>query len=526
MNMKRNAFGVIDLLLWLCTFIIICVVVYPVMADAETLYYKDEVVIRPKHDYRATAQLNGFFPEFVKLEDGLYKFVPKGVTVNTNTRVLATTLDNPCDKIDTSKYDCDPNYYVTTSDSDPLASDMWGLTNIKVQNGRNLMDSTAVVAVIDTGVDPNHPDLLVDTIRSKDITCNNCPISDKNGHGTHVAGTVGAIVNNGLGVAGVSERTSIIAVRVLGADGSGSLNDVIKGVEYVTKIKKEGVNVLVANMSLGGGGRSVVMEKVLADSINAGVFYAVAAGNEHANIDRDYHFPASYQHPGMAAIASITVNNTLSSFSNYGQKVLIAAPGSNIMSTWPGGGYKSISGTSMATPHVAGAAAIYRVVTGANPAETKTALKSKSRVLPDLKGKIETGATLDLEYLIANATPTTEPTPEATPNKYRCKKTYRMPLRHGWPKGTVWKNPAENGGTVFLTPEAVPVCNGDKVTVLRGDTPIGTLNYTGHANGNRAHYRDTSRTDWPTECRIKVFCELDMGTLCWKLPNGNKTFRG
>jgi subtilisin len=234
------------------------------------------------------------------------------------------------------------------------------------------------VAVIDTGSGP-HPDLNV-------VGGVNCSTgksySDGNGHGTHVAGTIGA-VNNASGVVGVAPGIPIHSVRVLNNAGSGSWSSVICGIDWVTDSVKKGANIKVANMSLGGGGsddgncgnsNNDALHKAICASVAAGITYVVAAGNSNTNFSSSV--PAAYNEvltvtamadfngqPGGLAGATCRsdVDDTSANFTTVGSADVnhtIAAPGVCILSTWKGGGYNTISGTSMATPHVTGTAAL------------------------------------------------------------------------------------------------------------------------------------------------------------------------
>lgn len=240
------------------------------------------------------------------------------------------------------------------------------------------------VAVIDTGVDLDHPDLNV--AGGKDCTGSGTA-DDGNGHGTHVAGTIAA-KNNGSGVVGVVPGTKVWAVRVLNSNGSGSSSSVICGIDWVTSTRRDATasnDIAVANMSLGGRapsgencGRTTgdAMHAAICNSVAAGVTYVVAAGNDGADLKG--YAPASYPEvvtvtavsdadglPGGAGRLSCMSNadDTAASYSNFATRTvdsgrLVAAPGSCITSTWPGGGHRSSSGTSMASPHVAGLAAL------------------------------------------------------------------------------------------------------------------------------------------------------------------------
>ena len=242
------------------------------------------------------------------------------------------------------------------------------------------------VGVLDTGIDLDHPDLqaivkgginTVNPVKSAD---------DDNGHGTHVAGIIGAL-DNGQGVVGVAPGARLWAVRVLDNNGVGTWSSVICGIDWVTA---NAGTIEIANMSLGGGGsddgncglsNNDVLHQAICRSVARGVVYVAAAGNN--GVDAAGFVPAAYDEvvtvsaladydgqpggEGRATCANYGGDDTLASFSNYGADVDIAAPGACIRSTYRGGGYATMSGTSMASPHIAGVVALYLTATGANP---------------------------------------------------------------------------------------------------------------------------------------------------------------
>jgi subtilisin len=248
---------------------------------------------------------------------------------------------------------------------------------------------TVDVAVIDTGIDLTHPDLNV----VGGVNCSSGrSYSDGHGHGSHVAGTIAAR-DDGNGVVGVAPGARLWAVRVLNNAGSGSWASVICGVDWVTA---NAATIEVANMSLGGTGddsggcNDGGLHEAICRSVAAGVTYAVAAGNSAD--DAANHVPAAYDEvitvsaladfngaPGGGAAATCRADedDTLANFSNFGADIDLIAPGVCIYSTWKRGGYNTISGTSMASPHVAGAAALYKSTNpGASPSQVKSALQS------------------------------------------------------------------------------------------------------------------------------------------------------
>ncbi|MDT0327583.1 S8 family serine peptidase [Nocardiopsis lambiniae] len=240
-------------------------------------------------------------------------------------------------------------------------------------NGQDDYVPDVAVAVLDTGVDGAHPDLnVVNSVNCTSGTCVANTATDGNGHGTHVAGTIGAI-DNDQGVVGIAPGADIWNVQVLSAGGSGSLAGIAAGVDYV--VANAG-DIAVANMSLGCEGCSdQAISQAIASAVDSGVAFAVAAGNSSRNAAN--FFPAN--HPDVLTVSSMADSDgapggtggtlpctgddddTLSYFSNYGQVVEIAAPGSCVVSTVPGGGYGSKSGTSMAAPHAAGGLALLAV---------------------------------------------------------------------------------------------------------------------------------------------------------------------
>jgi subtilisin family serine protease len=205
--------------------------------------------------------------------------------------------------------------------------------------------------VIDSGIDLTHADLNVDVARSMTVFTSGRDAKDANdlnGHGTHVAGTIAA-KNNTVGVIGVAYDATVVAIKVLDARGSGSYSGVIAGVDYVAANGKAGD---VANMSLGGPASQALDDAVVAAS-NKGIFFALAAGNDskHAGTSS----PARANGANIFTVSAMNSTDTWASFSNYGNPpVDYCAPGVSIKSTWKSGGYNTISGTSMASPHVAG----------------------------------------------------------------------------------------------------------------------------------------------------------------------------
>jgi len=280
----------------------------------------------------------------------------------------------------------EPNYilHLAATPNDPRFAELYGMNLIGApaawdvtQGNRNI-----VVAVIDEGIDLNHQDLAANvwtnpvpgSIAGISGDLHGYDFRDNTGtilaepHATHVAGTIGAVGNNNIGVVGVNWQVSLMSLRFINdATNSGTEADAIKAYNYVKQMRDlwsssgqtKGANIRVVNASYGGGGYS----QASADAINAlgqsGVLFVAAAGNDAHDTDVTPHYPSSYSLPNVMSIAATTSADTLSGFSNFGaHSVLMGAPGSGILSTLPGNSYGSLSGTSMATPHVAGAAAL------------------------------------------------------------------------------------------------------------------------------------------------------------------------
>ena len=311
----------------------------------------------------------------------------------------------------------EPNYIIRVGaiPNDPLFGDLWGLFN----TGQPIFDNPGlvgadisapgawdsatgsranVVAVIDTGIDYNHPDLAANiwtaprpfsvTIDGIAITCgagthgfnaitNTCDPMDDQAHGTHVAGTIGAVGNNGIGVAGVNWVASMMAIKFLDAFGFGSTSDAVKAIEFALQARSAlgaDANVRILSNSWGAYGNSIALADQVQAATSADMLFVAAAGNFSSSNDVDPFYPASYQFANVISVASTTNADMLAASSNYGAtSVHLGAPGLGILSTVPDGGYAFFSGTSMATPHVSGAAAL---LLSQCPATTTTDLKA------------------------------------------------------------------------------------------------------------------------------------------------------
>jgi subtilisin family serine protease len=279
----------------------------------------------------------------------------------------------PGDRVAAVRADANVSYVEADGDVSIEAQTLpWGIDTIDADRSSTLAgNGSGAIAnvdayVIDTGIDVTHPDLNVVEFRNFAGGQNN----DCNGHGSHVAGTIGAS-DDANGVVGVAPGIRLHAVKVLRCNGSGTWSSVISGIDYVAGTSTRPA---VANMSLGGAQNSAV-DQAVRNAAGKGVFFAVAAGNDGALACG--HSPAAAGTTnGVATVAATDSADNEASWSNYGSCVDSWAPGVSVYSTYKNGGYATLSGTSMATPHVAGGAALYLSShTGASPASVESALK-------------------------------------------------------------------------------------------------------------------------------------------------------
>jgi subtilisin family serine protease len=217
-----------------------------------------------------------------------------------------------------------------------------------LSGGGGTYEGTNVVWIVDTGIDLSHPDLNIAIPLGFNAINPKYSPNDDNGHGTHVAGIVGAI-DNSVGVVGVAANAPVVPIKVLNSSGSGTVSDIIEGIDHIVAFAKPGD---VVNMSLGGEGILSLDEAVLIAS-QRGLFFAIAAGNESSNSSN--YSPARVNSKNIWTVSAHDANGALASFSNYGNPpVDVSAPGVKINSTFRGGKYNTQNGTSMAAPHLAG----------------------------------------------------------------------------------------------------------------------------------------------------------------------------
>ena len=296
---------------------------------------------------------------------------------------------------------------------DPYRSQQWSLDRLGVDRLPVATDrAQQLVAVVDTGVRASHEDFARGQVRcdlGADFTGEALgACSDPKGHGTHVAGIVGALADNGTGVASVAPGTAILPVRVLDSTGSGGSTAVARGIVHAAD---RGAKVI--NLSLGGPGRSSALDAAVQYATDRGALVVASAGNNRAT-GNEVNYPAAS--PGALAVASTERNDVSSPFSYSGPAVDIAAPGGGILSTWGNGGYATVSGTSMAAPAVSAVASLYRAAhPAATPAEVQAALVSTAVDLETPGRDDHTGAGLVDPYALLVGGPTSPPTTSPAP---------------------------------------------------------------------------------------------------------------
>ena len=313
--------------------------------------------------------------------------------------------------------------HLSVTPNDPMVGNLWGMAKISMPDAWSLStgNRSAVVAVLDTGVDMDHSDLtanlwinsaeipddgvdndgngLIDDVNGWDFLGKDNNPDDTDGHGTHCAGTIGAVGNNGTLVAGVCWTVSIMPVRI-GTEAGLADSDIVDGIRYAAR---NGAKVL--SNSYGGTGFSQTTYDAIAYAYQRGCIFVAAAGNEGVDNDVIPQYPASYDLPNIISVAATDENDVLADFSNYGAtSVDLAAPGVNIVSTYPGGGTETLQGTSMACPHVAGALGLLVSENAeVTPEEAKQILLDSVDPVDALAGKLVSGGRLNVFTLFSGA---------------------------------------------------------------------------------------------------------------------------
>ena len=328
----------------------------------------------------------------------------------------------------------EPNYmrYPLEVPNDPQFPQQWHLRNTGQGGGTpgadihaeaawdiTKGDAQVVIAVLDTGVDYSHPDLqenmwhnagenpnngldddgngYIDDYYGIDCITNSGDPTDQVGHGTHVAGIIGAVSNNAVGVSGINWRVSLMALKFMGSEG-GTVADELKCISYILDQKSKGVPIRVVNASFGSSEASYFEEEAIAKLEEAGIILSAAAGNDGRQIGKSYHnYPAEYGLLNIISVAASDNMDRLASFSNYGlHSVDLAAPGVGILSSYLHGNYKSESGTSMAAPQVSGAIGLLMAAFNPSPLEARERILRGVEANNYLYGKVFSNGRLDV----------------------------------------------------------------------------------------------------------------------------------
>lgn len=338
----------------------------------------------------------------------------------------------------------EPNfiYRAVKMPNDPMLGKLWGLRNEGQKDPQNQVgiagidisaeqawdvetgNKDLIVAVIDTGIDYNHADLkenmwtnmaemngtagedddkngFVDDIHGYNFSENKGDAIDDQGHGSHCAGTIGAKGDDGKGIVGVAWNVRLMSVKFLSASGSGTLENALKAIDYATKMGAK-----VMSNSWGGGGFSQTLKEAIERSNAAGALFVAAAGNNGTNNDASPVYPGSYAVPNVLTVAAIDNRGAMAGFSCYGRNTVhVGAPGVNVYSS-TGGAYDSFSGTSMATPHVSGIAAL---VMSHEPNLTNLEVKERiiatAKPIDSLRGKVKSGGMANAYTALMNIRP-------------------------------------------------------------------------------------------------------------------------
>ena len=328
-------------------------------------------------------------------------------------------------------------YHLLNTPNDTSFGSMYGMTKISAPQAWDLATGSpaVVVADIDTGIKYTHDDLaaniwtnsgeiptngidddgngFIDDYYGYDFFFNDPDPLDENGHGTHTAGTLGAVGNNAIGVTGVNWNVKIMSIKIYSPAGTDTTSAMlVNAYNYVRLMKNRGVNIRVTNNSYGGCNEACGYDQATKDALDAmgdaGILNVFAAGNDNLNNDTTPAYPASYTSPSVLVMAASNSTDARSGFSNYGvNSVDIAAPGSGVLSTYnsSNSSYATLSGTSMASPHGAGAAALLSAYNPAlSPASLKATLMNTVDVLAQWNGVVKTGGRLNVFHALQNQT--------------------------------------------------------------------------------------------------------------------------
>lgn len=430
---------------------IIIIIFFASFANAEPEAIPGEFVVKLKSEYdlnlnsaKNIKYLSQNFRSYIKKSYPDQNIIVIKKPVFETTRSVLKSFSNN-DLIEL----IEPNYIyrINKTPNDPFFEKLWGLNNVgqKDPSGSigkpgydidvvrawdiNTGSENVVVAVIDTGINYKHPD-LIDNLWTNELEKNGQPgvdddgngyiddihgwnavnhsgdPLDDHGHGTHCAGTIGAYGDDGKGLVGVNWKVRMMGVKFLSADGSGSLDGAIEAIDYAIK---NGAKIL--NNSWGGGGFSEILKQAVQRSHEAGTLFVAAAGNESNDNDKDPSYPASYDVENVLTVAAIDNNGVMASFSNFGRKsVHVGAPGVEIYSSISPNGYDSWSGTSMASPHVAGIAGL---ILANEPqlsgVEIKERIIKTAKPIAGLSRKVKTGGIVNAYNALTNTQSPADP---------------------------------------------------------------------------------------------------------------------
>lgn len=466
---------------------------------------------------------------------------------------------------------CEPNfaYFATATPNDTFYSLQYAKDFLQLPAAwdRSTGSSNLVAVVIDSGVLYTHPDLApniwtnpnevagngidddsngyIDDIHGINAILDSGDPLDDNGHGTHCAGIMAAKGNNSAGIAGVAWTAKIVGAKFLNEFGSGSLANALKAINYSTTLRQAGHNVVVSNNSWGGGGYSVTLETAIQNAGAAGILFVAAAGNANTDIDTSPTYPASYANPDFAdnpvdsivVVASTTSAGVRSGFSNYGaNSVHIAAPGSNIPSTYLDDDYVYLSGTSMAAPQVSGVALLTQAICGGSLTYTQvkdtilssgTAYESLNGFVLNSKMANANGATQAAQALCPSTTtptPTSTATPTATATATPAAPTATpttAPIPTGI--GQLTPNPGNepDGPTVRFSLELSP-----QTDLTPGASVSTSINHAGRARAAliSLRARDTNKRSY--SCGTTTLTLLNgSASFSWELPRAAEYFK-
>lgn len=372
----------------------------PIQTPVQTAaYVPDEIIVKFKegaNSFAIASTLGGDVQESASATNVETIQIPEGSTV---TKELQKYNNHP-----NVEY-AEPNYIgkVFGSSNDPSFSEQWSITKMKVDTAWDTTkgDPSIIIAVIDTGVDVDHPDLMSNLVSGYNTINNTANADDDHNHGTHVAGIAAGVVDNGTGISGIAGKSKIMPIKAMGSDGTGQMSDVIEGIYWAAD---NGAKII--NMSLGFSAPSA--PKSLQDAVDyaygKGIVVVAAAGNDNVGTPR---YPAALNH--VIAVAATDSNDKKASFSNYGNHIDVAAPGVNILSTLKDGQYGMMNGTSMAAPNVSGVVALIMAYNPSmTPGQVESLLTSTSTDLGALKKDSIFGYGLVNAYAALNGKVATE----------------------------------------------------------------------------------------------------------------------